>query len=172
MGSETGVMNAIAMEEMPKIVFLSHSTVENLTRDWVNTHSLSSERTVCQGRGNNEAPACHQLHFGWAKCTEAPAPAGTEELHKRKGSGVAQCQADIDPQDAYKIIWHVVQWRLEELAKRHGKPLPGVVANFESGPRIAAAQVDPEFLKTLRPAGAHRPHAGNGILHPEVLDSP
>lgn len=126
-GSETGVMNSVAMEELPKVLFLSHSTIENLTRDWVNTHSLASQNTSCQGRGKNEAPACHQLHYGWAKCTEAPAPAGTEELYKRRGAGVAQCQADIGAQEAYKVIWHVVQWRLEEYARRRGIAPPGVI---------------------------------------------
>lgn len=126
-GSETGVMNAVAQEPMPKVVFLSHSTQENLTRDWTNTHSLASIGTVCKGRGKDEAPACHQMHFGWAACTEAPALEGTEELYTRKGSGVAQCQFDISAQDAYKVIWHVVQWQLEAYAERDGKPPPGVV---------------------------------------------
>lgn len=125
-GSETGILNAVAQEEMPKIVFLSHSTVENLTRDWVNTHSLASVDTTCKGRGNNEAPACHKLHIGWSRCTEAAPLPGTEEMYPRKGSGVAQCMYDIGPQEAYKVIWHVVQWRLEEYAKRDGKPPPGV----------------------------------------------
>lgn len=126
-GSETGVLNAVAMEAMPKVIFLSHSTVENLTRDWVNTHSLISVGTHCQGRGEDEAPACHRLHHGWARCTEAPAIPGTEKMHTREGSGVAQCQYDIGAQDAYKIIWHVVQWRLEEYAKRDGTPPPGLI---------------------------------------------
>lgn len=82
-GPETGVLNAAALLPMRKIVFLSHSTVENLTRDWVNTESLFSENTVCLGRGNNEAPACHQLHYGWSNCS------------KHEESGTAQCQVDI-----------------------------------------------------------------------------
>ena len=126
-GPETGVMNAVGHETMPKVVFLSHSTQENLTRDWVNTHSLQSVGTVCKGRGNDEAPACHRMQFGWDRCTEAPATEGTEDLYTRKGSGVAQCQYDISAQDAYKVIWHVVQWRLEEYAKRDGTPPPGLV---------------------------------------------
>ncbi|HXC06675.1 MAG TPA: methyltransferase domain-containing protein, partial [Bacteroidia bacterium] len=39
-GPETGVLNAASCLTIPKVVFLSHSTVENLTRDWVNTTSL------------------------------------------------------------------------------------------------------------------------------------
>lgn len=138
-GPETGVLNAVAHEEMPKIVFLSHSTQENLTRDWVNTHSLASVGTRCAGRGDDEAPACHRLHFGWDRCTEAPADPGTEQLYARKGSGVAQCQYDIGAQDAYKIIWHVVQWRLEKYAKDAGLPPPGVVALTEEQVRQTRA---------------------------------
>lgn len=131
-GPETGVLNAMAMEAMPKIIFLSHSTQENLTKHWVNTHSLASVGTVCKGRGNDEAPACHQMHYGWDRCTEAPADPLTDELYKkiggkRTGAGVAQCQFDIGAQDAYKVIWHVVQWQLEAYAARDGKPPPGVV---------------------------------------------
>lgn len=126
-GPETGMLNAVAMEEMPKVLFLSHSTEENLSKHWVNCHSLRSVGTVCKGRGNDEAPACHRLHHNWSRCTEAPALPGTEDQHTRKGSGVAQCQYDIGAQDAYKVIWHVIQWRLEEYAKRAGLPPPGVV---------------------------------------------
>ena len=130
-GPETGVMNAVAHEEMPKVVFLSHSTQENLTRDWVNTHSLASVGTHCAGRGKDEAPACHRLHHGWSRCTEAAPVPGTEDLYTRKGAGVAQCQYDIGAQDAYKVIWHVVQWRLEKYAKDAGLPPPGVVQMTE-----------------------------------------
>lgn len=148
-GSETGVMNAVAQQPMPKVVFLSHSTVENLTRDWENTHSLASVGTVCKGRGNDEAPACHQMHYGWSHCTEAPAPKGTEDLYKRKGSGVAQCQFDIGAEEAYRVIWHVVQWRLEEYARRDGKPLPGVVAQPCDGPpALLIPQSAAEELRT------------------------
>lgn len=126
-GCETGMLNSVAMEEMPKVIFLSHSTQENLTKYWTSTHSLASVGTHCLGRGKDEAPACHRLHHGWTRCTEAPPIPGTEKDYARPGSGVAQCQWDIGAQDAYKVIWHVVQWRLEEYAKRAGLPAPGVM---------------------------------------------
>ncbi|MBU0752368.1 MAG: methyltransferase domain-containing protein [Gammaproteobacteria bacterium] len=48
--TESVFANAVAMEAMPKVVMLSHSSHENLTRDWVNTAAL-------------EAPvACHPCH--------------------------------------------------------------------------------------------------------------
>lgn len=102
-GPETGVLNAAANLSIPKIVFLSHSTEENLTRDWENTQAFISQNTVCPGRGNNEAPACHQLHYGWAHC-------------KKTENGLAQCQEDINGEDVYKAIWHHITWALE---KRH-----------------------------------------------------
>jgi predicted SAM-dependent methyltransferase/ADP-heptose:LPS heptosyltransferase len=159
-GPETGVMNAVSHEAMPKVLFLSHSTVENLSRDWVNTHSLASVGTHCKGRGRDEAPACHQLHHGWLRCTEAPATPGTEDMHTRKGSGVAQCQYDIGAQDAYKVIWHVIQWRLEEYAKRDGTPPPGL--QKLSDEEIRALQR--RFPETLRPVATSPDEA---LLPPE-----
>jgi ADP-heptose:LPS heptosyltransferase/predicted SAM-dependent methyltransferase len=91
-GSETGVLNAMAMEPMHKLVFLSHSTAENLTRDWVNTKSLFSENTTCKGRGANEAAACHQLHYGWDHCTQD------------KDTGTAQCQKDISIESVWQAM--------------------------------------------------------------------
>lgn len=102
-GPETGLVNAVAQLSIPKVVFLSHSTHENLTRDWVNVHPLASERTVCPGRGNNDSPACHQLHYGWDHC-------------KKTANGIAQCMEDISVEQAWKVIWHCVTWALEARA--------------------------------------------------------
>jgi predicted SAM-dependent methyltransferase/ADP-heptose:LPS heptosyltransferase len=105
-GPETGVLNAVSHEDNAKVVFLSHSSHENLTRDWSNTHVLLAESTHCPGRGQNEAPACHQLHYGWDHCKNAVAEDG-------KPSGIAQCQMDITPEHAHRVIWHVVTGVLE-----------------------------------------------------------
>jgi ADP-heptose:LPS heptosyltransferase/predicted SAM-dependent methyltransferase len=88
-GPETGVMNAAANEEVPKILFLSHSTKENLSRDWVNTTSLYGKGTKCKGRGDDEAPACHQMHYGFEHCT------------KDEESGTSQCQKDISVEEVF-----------------------------------------------------------------------
>jgi hypothetical protein len=64
-GPETGVLNAVSMERMAKILLLSHSTVKNLCRDWVNTIALAPVSTPCY--------PCHQLHtHGFQFCTRAP----------------------------------------------------------------------------------------------------
>ena len=58
-GPETGVLNAVSMERNRKVVLLSHSSIENLTKHWVNTVSL-----------HTDAPCypCHQLHLSVREC--------------------------------------------------------------------------------------------------------
>ena len=92
-GPETGVLNAVANEEMPKIIFLSHSSEENLTRDWVGTTALWAKGTSCKGRGDNAVPACHQMHYGWDNC------------NLDKETGTAQCQKDISGEE----VWYHMQ---------------------------------------------------------------
>jgi ADP-heptose:LPS heptosyltransferase len=102
-GPETGLMNAAAIHDYPKVIFLSHSSEENLSRDWPNTTALWSKETTCPGRGENEAPACHQLHYTWEHC-------------KRTENGVAQCQQDIPFDQAYEAIWSALNEALKEKA--------------------------------------------------------
>ncbi len=73
-GSETGVLNAIAFDQTPKIVAMSHSSIENLTRDWANCISLEP-KTACY--------PCHQMHYNFDYCP------------RDEATGVSQCQADI-----------------------------------------------------------------------------
>jgi ADP-heptose:LPS heptosyltransferase len=80
-GPETGVLNAMAMEECWKILFLSHSTVENLCRDWVNTHAFAATGVECY--------PCHRLHReGWKHCNRHP-------------EGLAVCQVAIGLEDVW-----------------------------------------------------------------------
>jgi ADP-heptose:LPS heptosyltransferase len=90
-GPETGTLNAAAFMSVPKVIFLSHSSEENLTRDWVNTTALYSKTTICPGRTEG-VPACHQMHYGWDYCLQD------------KVTSTAQCQADIQVQDAWNAI--------------------------------------------------------------------
>lgn len=95
-GPETGVLNAASQMPMPKVVFLSHSTVDNLTRDWVDTSSLSSASTHCRGRGDNQSPACHMMLYNWDQCS------------KDEETGTAKCQAEISVED----VWNAVASKL------------------------------------------------------------
>ena len=51
--TESVFANVVAMEAMPKVVMLSHSSHENLTRDWSNTAALES---------NVACSPCHRIH--------------------------------------------------------------------------------------------------------------
>lgn len=107
-GAETGVLNASACLPMPKVVFLSHSTRNNLTRDWTNTISLSASHLSCPGRGDNEAPACHMLHFTFEHCK------------KGEKKGVAACMEEIHP----ALTWEAIQQAI--LTGKAKKPLLAV----------------------------------------------
>lgn len=89
-GPETGVLNAVAFEDNAKVIMLSHSSVENLSKHWINTASLSApfdpSNTVC----NNQA--CHRLHFGKSFCAED------------ETTGAAACQVAISPARVYEAI--------------------------------------------------------------------
>jgi len=88
-GPETGVLNAVGFMDMPKIVTLSHSSPENLTKHWKNTTALCPEDCPCW--------PCHQLNETFTHCP------------KDDQTGVAVCQARI-PLDA---MWQAVKGYLE-----------------------------------------------------------
>lgn len=88
-GPETGVLSAVAMEDMPKIVFLSHSSHENLTRDWKNTFALFSTKTKCY--------PCHKMHYTWEHCMQ-------NKEEDKYWNGTAQCQVDLSPEACWMAI--------------------------------------------------------------------
>lgn len=90
-GPETGVMNAAGLHEVPKVVTLSHSSAENLTKHWKNCVSLTPKNTACY--------PCHQLHY-------------SSEFCPRGETGTARCQEDISA-DA---MWEAIQPRLARKA--------------------------------------------------------
>lgn len=100
-GPETGVLNAAAMEPMKKVVLLSHSSDENLTRDWVNVAPIWSEKTSCPKRPEG-IPACHMLHFSWSTC------------QRSEDGAQAQCQADINPEQ----VWNAIASSLSEYMRK------------------------------------------------------
>jgi len=81
-GQETGILNAVAFEPMPKIVLLSHSSAENLTLHWFNTATLA---------GDVPCYPCHRLHHGWDGCNQDPQ------------TQLAACQAAIPPMRAIEL---------------------------------------------------------------------
>lgn len=74
-GPETGVLNAASCYDTPKVVLLSHSSENNLTKYWKNCTALHPENCSCH--------PCHKLHYtfdcpegkhGFPKCAENIAP--------------------------------------------------------------------------------------------------
>lgn len=91
-GPETGVLNAVAFDAVPKVVLMSHSSVENLTRDWLNVDAMEPQDTSCY--------PCHRLHYGRDFCHEDPI------------TGAAMCQVNISPKRVFEVILERVDlWR-------------------------------------------------------------
>lgn len=63
-GPESMVVNIASCYEVPKIVFLSHSSAENLTKYWKNCVAMEPDTDV--------APCypCHQLHYSLESCPQ------------------------------------------------------------------------------------------------------
>jgi len=121
-GPETGVLNAVAYTENSKIVLLSHSSVENLTRDWKNTVSMLPAADV-------KCYPCHRLHYSRDHCPEWRVPVANHPIssdvkllnqmaeagHVVDGlfaTGAALCAASISPDDICEAIERIHEsWR-------------------------------------------------------------
>lgn len=98
-GPETGLLNAAGMLPMPKIITLSHSSEENLTKHWINTVALTQPT-------NSDVPcaksACHMMHYGFEHC------------YRDDETGQSKCQANISPDQMWNAITHSLgkKWQL------------------------------------------------------------
>ena len=90
-GPETGVLNAASMLPVPKITYLSHSSENNLTRDWINNISLTPDGCACY--------PCHQMHNGFKYCS------------RDDKTGAAECQAKIPAEDMIRSIKQQLEFR-------------------------------------------------------------
>lgn len=82
-GTETGILNAASCYDTPKIVFLSHSSEENLTKYWNNCTAMSPDNCKCY--------PCHRLIF-------------SNSCPKGKKAGAALCAENIDPRRVFNEI--------------------------------------------------------------------
>lgn len=85
-GPETGPMNAVGMAPIPKVIYLSHSSADNLTKHWINTTVLTPERA------KSPCYPCHRLHHTWDFC------------HKDETTGAALCASSIAPERVFTAI--------------------------------------------------------------------
>ena len=82
--TESVFANAVALEGMPKVVMLSHSSNENLTRDWINTVALEAP-VACH--------PCHRIHnHGMALCA------------KDTATGAAACMAHYSAELVAELV--------------------------------------------------------------------
>ena len=83
-GAETGILSAAGCYPTPKVLMLSHSTEENLSKYWKNCISLTPNLFL--------APCypCHQLHYQRQGCLIES---------ERFGSGAPVCTVYTVPQD-------------------------------------------------------------------------
>lgn len=88
-GTETGLLNAAGLMETPKIVTLSHSSEEMLTKHWRNVTALK------QKSGCPKFP-CRQLHHDWTHCMR----------HESGESSV--CQYNISENDMWLAVLGVL----------------------------------------------------------------
>jgi ADP-heptose:LPS heptosyltransferase len=83
-GQETGIVNSVAFEsDVRKIVLMTHSSKENLTRDWPNTTAMI---------GMASCYPCHRLHYDFSFC------------NKHEGTGAALCQSKISMFDVLEKV--------------------------------------------------------------------
>jgi FkbM family methyltransferase len=78
-GPDTGPSWAVAFEPLPKIIMVSHTSAENITKHWINTVTLhgNPEQIKCW--------PCHRLHDSFDTCNPV----------KLNGGEFASCMADI-----------------------------------------------------------------------------
>jgi len=99
-GTETGVLNSVGLEDVPKVIALSHSTHENLTKHWKNTTILVPKETKCY--------PCHKLHYGrgdceWVAFSELPEAVDGERLVK-----APSCTVEISGDQYYRAIRDII----------------------------------------------------------------
>tara|TARA_Y100001951_G_scaffold20460_1_gene15498 strand:+ start:358 stop:1443 length:1086 start_codon:yes stop_codon:yes gene_type:complete len=79
-GPETGVLNSASTLDCHKIVMLSHSSKENLSKHWNNTTTLEPDYYpgFCY--------PCHKMHYGFKTC------------NRDEDTGGSMCAANIKPE--------------------------------------------------------------------------
>lgn len=97
-GPETGLMNMMALDPVPKLMLLSHSSHENLTKHWTNT-------TVIHSHGCAQSP-CHRLHHDFKFC------------FKDEETAAALCSAAVKARDVAHWIFNKVSEKVYERETR------------------------------------------------------
>jgi predicted SAM-dependent methyltransferase/ADP-heptose:LPS heptosyltransferase len=105
-GTETGLLNAAGHMATPKIITLSHSSQEMLTKHWKNVIALEQPAGV----GCSKHP-CRQLHGG-----EGHSP--WEDCPRHDETGTALCQFHIHPDMMWEAILSVLRTNVPNLGTK------------------------------------------------------
>jgi len=92
-GPETGVLNSVAyLDTVSKVLMLSHSSHNNLSKYWLKAQALTPKDTPCY--------PCHLLHYGDEYC------------NVDKETCAAMCAVNIGPDEIYEAIRKVYEtWK-------------------------------------------------------------
>jgi ADP-heptose:LPS heptosyltransferase len=92
-GTETGILNAASCFNTPKIIMLSHSTEENLTKYWKECVTILPKDTKCY--------PCHKLHHSLSTCTL-----------DEGGTGWPLCTIKVRPAEVLNAMEDVyIEWK-------------------------------------------------------------
>lgn len=109
--TETGLANVAGCFDTPKVIMLSHSSVENLTKYWVNCKSLTPTNVSCY--------PCHKLHYTLKSCpldtlAEIPPKLWNVEQHLVGNVEAPICTSRMKPEtvlDALEEAYHDWKYR-------------------------------------------------------------
>lgn len=94
--TESLIANAVAFEPMLKVITLSHSSNENLTKHWVNTAAIEPTAVSCH--------PCHRIHGGFQFCSQD------------KATRAAACQAAASAELVAKTVLDYLAVPVKEAA--------------------------------------------------------
>lgn len=94
-GPDTGPSWAVAFEPVPKIILVSHTSAENITKHWLNTATIHADasRVPCW--------PCHRLHDTFDTCNPVESPGGK----------FAKCMSDIEVEAIITIAARILNRR-------------------------------------------------------------
>lgn len=83
---DTGPAWAVAFEKIPKVMMVSHASVENITKHWINTNTLHADPNRCP------CWPCHRLHNDPSTCVS------------NKEDNGAKCISDISIETVFEAV--------------------------------------------------------------------
>lgn len=94
-GPDTGPSWAVAFEPVPKIILISHTSAENITKHWINTATIhaDAQKVPCW--------PCHRLHDSFDTCNPVETPGGK----------FAKCMSDIEVEAIITIAARILNRR-------------------------------------------------------------